>query len=320
MENWWRVRHQHQYLKMMSRPRLKEKQELMRCPQESVSNNSLSIWLVFGVILLILFHSTHSTVVACLSNHPSIYLSVCLSVIHSIYCTQTDHPSVHVAICCICLHVSPSVSICTHFALMKFNTQNVSPIIIQCLTFSGYIYPLFQSVHQCRSTLLLTVTSTTCTCIYSYINCFSVFCQSFSIFPVPFILLHPFFLLFFFAYRKSLSKSRNYIFHFFLEMPKGRCTFPLSSLALTRSGDKGNHVNIGVLLHLSFWQCSCLLACLLAHSLACLLACVLVCLIACLHASLCTCSYLYVHTYLLKLTVLLTFSCLVLSFMLVLQL
>ncbi|RMX40486.1 hypothetical protein pdam_00018819 [Pocillopora damicornis] len=30
-------------------------------------------------------------------------------------------------------------------------------------------------------------------------------------------------------------------------MPKGRCTFPLSSLALTRSGDKGNNVNIGVI-------------------------------------------------------------------------
>lgn len=30
-----------------------------------------------------------------------------------------------------------------------------------------------------------------------------------------------------------------------LGMPKGRCTFPLSSLALTRSGDKGNNVNIG---------------------------------------------------------------------------
>ena len=31
----------------------------------------------------------------------------------------------------------------------------------------------------------------------------------------------------------------------FKGMPKGRCTFPLSSLALTRSGDKGNSVNIG---------------------------------------------------------------------------
>ncbi|XP_068719890.1 uncharacterized protein [Montipora capricornis] len=30
-------------------------------------------------------------------------------------------------------------------------------------------------------------------------------------------------------------------------IPKGRCTFPLSSLALTRSGDKGNNVNIGVI-------------------------------------------------------------------------
>ncbi|XP_078369232.1 uncharacterized protein LOC144653169 [Oculina patagonica] len=32
-----------------------------------------------------------------------------------------------------------------------------------------------------------------------------------------------------------------------IRMPKGRCTFPLSSLALTRSGDKGNNVNIGVI-------------------------------------------------------------------------
>lgn len=32
-----------------------------------------------------------------------------------------------------------------------------------------------------------------------------------------------------------------------IRMPKGRCTFPLSSLALTRSGDKGNSVNIGVI-------------------------------------------------------------------------
>lgn len=31
-----------------------------------------------------------------------------------------------------------------------------------------------------------------------------------------------------------------------IRMPKGRCTFPLSSLAFTRSGDKGNNVNIGV--------------------------------------------------------------------------
>ncbi|XP_031554535.1 uncharacterized protein LOC116291504 [Actinia tenebrosa] len=32
-----------------------------------------------------------------------------------------------------------------------------------------------------------------------------------------------------------------------IRMPKGRCTFPLSSLAVTRSGDKGNSVNIGVI-------------------------------------------------------------------------
>lgn len=32
-----------------------------------------------------------------------------------------------------------------------------------------------------------------------------------------------------------------------MRMPKGRCTFPLSSLALTRSGDKGNSVNVGVI-------------------------------------------------------------------------
>ncbi|KAJ7371217.1 hypothetical protein OS493_027331 [Desmophyllum pertusum] len=32
-----------------------------------------------------------------------------------------------------------------------------------------------------------------------------------------------------------------------IRMPKGRCTFPLGSLALTRSGDKGNNVNIGVI-------------------------------------------------------------------------
>ncbi|PFX16875.1 uncharacterized protein LOC111341614 [Stylophora pistillata] len=32
-----------------------------------------------------------------------------------------------------------------------------------------------------------------------------------------------------------------------IRMLKGRCTFPLSSLALTRSGDKGNNVNIGVI-------------------------------------------------------------------------
>lgn len=81
-------------------------------------------------------------------------------------------------------------------------------------------------------------------------------------------------------------------------MPKGRCTFPLSSLALTRSGDKGNHVNIGVLLHLSFWQCSCLFACLLACSLACTLACLCACSLACVLSCL-LCSYLYVHTYLL---------------------
>ncbi|XP_015771636.1 PREDICTED: uncharacterized protein LOC107349951 [Acropora digitifera] len=30
-----------------------------------------------------------------------------------------------------------------------------------------------------------------------------------------------------------------------IRTPKGRCTFPLSSLAFTRSGDKGNNVNIG---------------------------------------------------------------------------
>lgn len=32
-----------------------------------------------------------------------------------------------------------------------------------------------------------------------------------------------------------------------IRTPKGRCTFPLSSLAFTRSGDKGNNVNIGVI-------------------------------------------------------------------------
>ena len=133
MENWWRVRHQHQYLKMTSRPRLKEKQELMRCPQESVSNNSLSIWLVFGVILLILFHSTHSTVVACLSNHPSIYLSICLSVCLSFtpYTVHRliTHPCMWLSAVSVCMSVylSPSVSICTHFALMKIQHSKCQP-------------------------------------------------------------------------------------------------------------------------------------------------------------------------------------------------
>ena len=36
------------------------------------------------------------------------------------------------------------------------------------------------------------------------------------------------------------------LIHFsFIELPKGACTFPLSALAHTRSGDKGNSVNIG---------------------------------------------------------------------------
>lgn len=44
----------------------------------------------------------------------------------------------------------------------------------------------------------------------------------------------------------SLAISNDIWFVFlFKGMPKGRCTFPLSSLALTRSGDKGNSVNIG---------------------------------------------------------------------------
>ena len=38
----------------------------------------------------------------------------------------------------------------------------------------------------------------------------------------------------------------------FKGMPKGRCTFPLSSLALTRSGDKGNSVNIGSTITIIF--------------------------------------------------------------------
>ncbi|EDO45659.1 predicted protein [Nematostella vectensis] len=36
-----------------------------------------------------------------------------------------------------------------------------------------------------------------------------------------------------------------------IRMPKGRCTFPLSSLAVTRSGDKGNSVNIGTCYHVT---------------------------------------------------------------------
>ena len=34
--------------------------------------------------------------------------------------------------------------------------------------------------------------------------------------------------------------------NYLLDLPQGSCTFPLSALAHTRSGDKGNSVNIGM--------------------------------------------------------------------------
>lgn len=34
-------------------------------------------------------------------------------------------------------------------------------------------------------------------------------------------------------------------------MMRGKCTFPLGALAYTRSGDKGNNANIGMII---FWK------------------------------------------------------------------